>query len=128
MWDKHSSLKSNIEAVLDLSLPTFCKSSGGVLAAENAGGADCAICYNYRRPVAAGREGSNRERAMEVDPVGMEDSRDAPGVYCDNEACGKPFHKECLREWLVSDATTRQSFGKLFGACPYCSSPISVAR
>lgn len=127
---------------------------------------------------------------------------DTPDINCDNTACGKPFHRRCLVEWLNSggrpawengggeqglsgvaaclltacaqflrllsntcpvapaclprclclgrhamllslihavrcnvplvapappaDASTRQSFNTLFGACPYCSAPITV--
>ena len=51
---------------------------------------------------------------------------EAPDVNCDNANCGKPFHRRCLVEWLNADTSTRQSFNTLFGACPYCSAPITV--
>jgi E3 ubiquitin-protein ligase FANCL len=49
-----------------------------------------------------------------------------PEHNCDNVGCGRPFHSACLREWLQATSTTRQSFDTLFGACPYCSAPITV--
>ncbi len=33
---------------------------------------------------------------------------------------------QCLVEWLNADTATRSSFNTLFGACPYCSDPITV--
>ncbi len=27
---------------------------------------------------------------------------DTPDINCDNAACGKPFHRRCLVEWLNS--------------------------
>ena len=49
-----------------------------------------------------------------------------PAHSCDNEACGRPYHAECLAEWLRADPSTQQSFNTLFGACPYCAAPITV--
>lgn len=51
---------------------------------------------------------------------------DVPGINCSNPSCGKPFHRQCLAEWLLADTTTRSSFNTLFGTCPYCSDPITV--
>ena len=36
------------------------------------------------------------------------------------------YHKSCLCEWLRALPSTRQSFNRLFGECPYCSKPITV--
>ncbi len=112
LWRPEESLLVNLEALLGAPLPAAA-AAGGV-AAEDVG-ADCAICYNYRRP---------REDGEGV--LGADDEGDVPEVCCDQPTCGKPFHRLCLREWLAADATARQSFDTLFGACPYCSGPISV--
>ena len=63
---------------------------------------ECGICYSYRLETAV------------------------PENICDNSKCNKVFHSVCLTEWLRSIPTTRQSFDVLFGACPYCSTPISI--
>ncbi len=44
---------------------------------------------------------------------------------CESGTCGRPFHSQCLSEWLAAVPTTRRSFGMLFGTCPYCSHPIT---
>ena len=45
---------------------------------------------------------------------------------CPNPKCARPYHGRCLREWLLSVSTSRQSFRTIFGDCPYCSQPITV--
>ena len=47
-----------------------------------------------------------------------------PEIACDG--CSKPFHKACLYEWLSALPSTRSSFNRLFGECPYCSRPVTV--
>jgi E3 ubiquitin-protein ligase FANCL len=133
LWQPAGLLRENLCALLGAPLPE--KNSNGEdrgIVAEDVG-AECAICYNYRRPV-EGEDGDDggEDVAMAVEQQGIlennnkEDQGDVPEINCDNAACGKPFHRLCLREWLAADATTRQSFDTLFGACPYCSSPIAV--
>lgn len=107
-WQAGRLLRENLEAVLGVALP---QRQGAD--AEDAS-ADCAICYAYRLPPAEGQL-----------PAGGEEG-ESPDINCDNAACGKPFHRRCLVEWLNSDTSTRQSFNTLFGACPYCSAPITV--
>lgn len=135
LWRAAGTLRENLCALLGAPLPE--KDSVGVgedgaIVAEDVG-AECAICYNYRRPV-EGRDGGcgcdedqfMAEARNGENKVAEQDQGDVPEINCDNSACGKPFHRLCLREWLAADATTRQSFDTLFGACPYCSSPIAV--
>ena len=64
---------------------------------------ECGICYTYR----------------------LEDR--VPDVACDLEKCAKPYHKECLAEWLRALPDTRESFGTITGKCVYCEEPISVS-
>ena len=61
---------------------------------------ECAVCYMY-----------------DLDGC-------VPEIACDG--CSKPFHKACLYEWLSALPSTRQSFNRLFGECPYCSRPVTV--
>ncbi|KAL4418745.1 hypothetical protein ABPG77_006418 [Micractinium sp. CCAP 211/92] len=111
LWQEGRTLRENLEAVLELRLP---ERQGGDT--EDAS-ADCAICYAYRLLP---------EAAASAPAAAVADEGDTPDINCDNAACGKPFHRRCLVEWLNSDASTRQSFNTLFGSCPYCSAPITV--
>lgn len=136
-WRAAGMLRENLSALLGAPLPEKDSGSGGEdggIVAEDVG-AECAICYNYRRPVEGGDGGGSggceddqlmAEARNIEDVVADQNLGDIPEINCDNAACGKPFHRLCLREWLAADATTRQSFDTLFGACPYCSSPIAV--
>ena len=141
LWHPSGNLRENLSTLLGAPLPGKNTGDGsglegqGILAEDV--GAECAICYNYRRPVEdddGGEEKEERDHTMADDGNDNEINNnqnellqgDVPEINCDNAACGKPFHRLCLREWLAADATTRQSFGSLFGACPYCSSPIAV--
>jgi len=90
-------VRLNLEAVLGLSFPTPLQASSEG-AEEYA--VECAVCYMY-----------------DLDGV-------VPEVAYDG--CKKPFHKSCLGEWLRALPSTRQSFNRLFGECPYCSRPITV--
>ena len=63
---------------------------------------DCAMCYSYKL-----------------------DGK-IPDETCDNPSCARPFHRACLHEWFRGLTDTRQSFGKLFGRCPYCETDLSV--
>lgn len=74
----------------------------------------CGICYAFR--------------LSDGDPTNDNFVKEGsiPDRACDNGNCGRPFHTNCLVEWLRSITTTRQSFDVLFGNCPYCSHPIAV--
>lgn len=99
MWDTSGTVlpRANIEKVLGIALP---KPQAGN--AEESGG-ECGICYAYR----------------------IEDR--VPDVACDRAECARPYHRECIVEWLKALPDTRQSFDTLFGKCPYCEEGISVA-
>lgn len=97
LWNPARSVRANLEDVLDLKFPTQQQASS-----EGADdySVECAVCYMY-----------------ELDGC-------VPEVACDG--CKKPFHQSCLGEWLRALPTTRQSFNRLFGECPYCARPITV--
>ncbi|KAI4998199.1 hypothetical protein ZWY2020_053541 [Hordeum vulgare] len=73
--------------------------------------ADCGICYATHLPV--------------DDELGTQ-SGCAADYKCENPSCSRAFHSVCLRDWLRTITTTRQSFDVLFGNCPYCSEPVAV--
>lgn len=122
-WQAGRSLRENLEAVLELALP---QRAGADV--EDAS-ADCAICYAYRLPPLEGApEGEEGERArgravarlavlqLSGYPSPPACSRrspragEAPEMSCDNGACGKPFHRRCLVEWLSSGALAWLAF------------------
>ncbi|GAB4817921.1 hypothetical protein N2152v2_004967 [Parachlorella kessleri] len=108
-WQADRLLRENLEAILEQALPS--REAGAEAGQQEDISAECAICYAYRllQPDAeAGAEG------------------EAPDINCSNASCAKPFHRQCLVEWLNADTATRSSFNTLFGACPYCSDPITV--
>eukprot|EP00240_Pyramimonas_obovata_P003870 CAMPEP_0118952110 /NCGR_PEP_ID=MMETSP1169-20130426/54250_1 /TAXON_ID=36882 /ORGANISM="Pyramimonas obovata, Strain CCMP722" /LENGTH=376 /DNA_ID=CAMNT_0006899277 /DNA_START=270 /DNA_END=1400 /DNA_ORIENTATION=- len=99
-WNASRLPRLNLEAALQMPLP-----ARGTSELEDVS-SDCAICYAYN--------------------ITMDDGEYVPEHNCDNPGCGRPYHACCLREWLQANSDTRQSFNVLFGACPYCSAPISV--
>lgn len=90
---------------------------GGGQAVGGESGAECGICYSYHLPLDDDAGGGE-------DGGGGDGEGAAPDMAC--EGCGMPFHRRCMREWLQSDANARQSFRTLFGACPFCSAPVTL--
>lgn len=134
LWQSDRLVRENIEDVIGIKLISKNERMVDGGKENTAGplpdlGVDCAICYNYRR-LDGDVERANPTRApdaIELDrPDETHKEGELPEICCENATCGKPFHRSCLREWLAADTTTRQSFGKMFGACPYCSAPISA--
>lgn len=104
-WLNERSFAENLAILLESNLPgppKECKEEEQV---------DCGICYAQYLPL--------------DDELGS-DSGNAPDYRCDNLCCSRAFHSVCLRDWLRSITTTRQSFDVLFGNCPYCSDPVAV--
>ncbi|KAJ1972855.1 hypothetical protein H4R35_004445 [Dimargaris xerosporica] len=95
-WDSCLSFHHNLEAMLGIKLPEKSVSRQSDLNAE------CGICYTYQ---------------LKNQP---------PTELCPNDKCRRPFHQQCLLEWLRADPSSRQSFNIVFGACPYCSEEIST--
>ncbi|XP_058069631.1 uncharacterized protein LOC131218820 isoform X2 [Magnolia sinica] len=104
-WMSDKPFPENLASVLESAIPgppNVCKDDQQV---------DCGICYAYYLPV--------------DDELGaLSGSR--PDYTCDNPNCSRAFHSVCLGDWLRTITTTRQSFGVLFGNCPYCSEPVVV--
>eukprot|EP00026_Physarum_polycephalum_P004718 Phypoly_transcript_04741.p1 GENE.Phypoly_transcript_04741~~Phypoly_transcript_04741.p1 ORF type:complete len:368 (+),score=56.28 Phypoly_transcript_04741:925-2028(+) len=99
LWDTEARLLENMQKVLAITFPSPQTSNRDEFLVE------CAICYAYR----------NEDGAI-------------PDRVCDFAKCSKPFHRVCLFNWLKDVPTSRQSFGTIFGTCPNCRSPISVAK
>ncbi|KAG6504142.1 E3 ubiquitin-protein ligase FANCL-like isoform X2 [Zingiber officinale] len=104
-WSSDKPFHENLATLLERQLP------GPPVLHKDEDQIDCGICYARYLPV--------------DDELGA-DSGSAPDYTCDNPSCRKAFHSICLRDWLHSITTTRQSFGVLFGDCPYCSEPVAV--
>ncbi|XP_028398537.1 E3 ubiquitin-protein ligase FANCL-like [Dendronephthya gigantea] len=95
-WDPGRSVLVNLENLLEAKFPSRQTSQKEDFSQE------CGICYAYRLDNAI------------------------PESACDDPRCGKPFHTNCLYEWLRSLPSSRQSFNIIFGECPYCNKPITV--
>ncbi|XP_020585678.1 E3 ubiquitin-protein ligase FANCL [Phalaenopsis equestris] len=105
-WSNERSFMENLAIVLENNLlgpPKECKKGEEQI--------DCGICYAHYLP--------------HDDELGG-NSGNSPDYKCDNCCCSRVFHTVCLRDWLRSITTTRQSFDVLFGNCPYCSDPVAV--
>lgn len=93
-WNVQDSLAQNLEYVLQIQFPKPQTSNKDEFTM------DCGICYCYR--------------LKEV----------APDRVCENQKCSKPYHNECLLEWLRSLPMSNQSFNTIFGTCSYCQEHI----
>ncbi|KAG2535563.1 hypothetical protein PVAP13_9NG123700 [Panicum virgatum] len=106
-WDTKKKFHENLAGVLDFALPA----PPSVSSVRDDEQADCGICYAKHLPV--------------DDELGAH-SGCATDYTCENPSCSRALHSVCLRDWLRSITTTRQSFDVLFGNCPYCSDPVAV--
>lgn len=83
-----------------------------VTADEEDIGAECSICYAFYLPGPSGGADSS--------------GGSIPEESCSAPRCGRLFHKQCLVEWLQSDASSTRAFNTLFGQCPFCTNTISI--
>lgn len=104
-WINEKPFPNNLANVLEITLP------GHPDVKMDDQQIDCGICYAQYLPV-------------DDELGGMSGS--PPDYTCDSPNCNRAFHSLCLRDWLRSITTTRQSFDVLFGNCPYCSGPVAV--
>ncbi|XP_046546100.1 E3 ubiquitin-protein ligase FANCL-like isoform X2 [Haliotis rubra] len=95
-WNVHCSILENLQTVLETTLPSPKTSSREKFTLE------CGICYSYRLGEAI------------------------PDNVCGDQCCGQTFHHQCLYEWLRGLPSSRQSFNRIYGECPFCSKPITV--
>ncbi|XP_012079473.2 E3 ubiquitin-protein ligase FANCL isoform X2 [Jatropha curcas] len=104
-WKKDRTFLENLASVLETQLPKPPNIHKNDLQFE------CGICYAECLPI--------------DDEFGPR-SGTRTDYMCDNSNCNRAYHSVCLRDWLRSITTTRQSFDVLFGNCPYCSEPVAV--
>ncbi|KAJ1909321.1 hypothetical protein IWQ60_011237 [Tieghemiomyces parasiticus] len=108
-WDSGSrSFRSNLQSLLGVDLPASITTHAGGRGEAGATEAaefmvECGICYAYQ----------------------LKD-HEVPDQLCPNPKCHRPFHRQCLVDWLRANPSTRQSLGILFGECPYCSEEITT--
>ncbi|KAG1366685.1 putative E3 ubiquitin-protein ligase FANCL [Cocos nucifera] len=105
-WTKDKPFHENLATLLETTLPR-----PHAVSNKNDEQVDCGICY---------------ARYLPLDDEFGDNSGSAPDYTCENLSCSRAFHTVCLRDWLRSITTTRQSFDVLFGNCPYCSEPVAV--
>jgi E3 ubiquitin-protein ligase FANCL len=101
-WSMQLSIKDNLERSLGICLPSPPSEACDIELVE------CSICYTHDLPTENG-------------------SSEFPDAVCDNLPCGRHYHGSCLHDWLHSLPSSRKSFDRLVGTCPYCSEPISAA-
>jgi E3 ubiquitin-protein ligase FANCL len=99
LWNMGELPRLNLQRLLQLEFPPNTARSRDVFNLE------CGICYSYT--------------PLEGEGI--------PDQMCENSRCGRGFHHACLLNWLRAVPVSRQSFQTLFGACPYCSEPISIS-
>ncbi|GMF23440.1 unnamed protein product [Phytophthora lilii] len=116
-WDETCSLQSNLENVLQVTLPSPKTSKPEEFAVE------CGICYSYRLE---GETVEDNNEDAAATKVTTEQGSRIPDRLCENPNCNRPFHVKCLYEWLHALPTSRQSFHAVFGECPYCREAISA--
>lgn len=117
-WDETRSLQKNLEAVLEVTLPSPKTTKPEEFAVE------CGICYLYRLE---DEDESNEEvREDNQHKIATEQGSRIPDRLCENANCNRPFHAKCLFDWLRALPTSRQSFHTVFGECPYCRETISA--
>ncbi|XP_027179295.1 E3 ubiquitin-protein ligase FANCL isoform X2 [Coffea eugenioides] len=102
---KDRSFSENLTSILDIELPQPPE------VRKDDRQTECGVCYAQYLPI--------------DDELGSK-SGSATDYTCENNNCSRAFHSVCLRDWLRSITTTRQSFDVLFGNCPYCSNPVAV--
>jgi hypothetical protein len=102
-WERERSVRENLKLCLGATeLPTPSKQ-------PEHDGNECGICFSDLW------EDETTTRTEMVD------------ISCERESCGRVYHSHCLRKWLESLASSRVSFDRLLGVCPYCKAePISV--
>ncbi|XP_035233205.1 E3 ubiquitin-protein ligase FANCL-like [Stegodyphus dumicola] len=94
LWSEYESVLHNLQQVLEIEFPSPSSSVKEEFCLE------CGICYSYQLGDAI------------------------PDMTCDDPNCNQPFHHACLYEYIRMLPDVRSSFNKLFGECPYCSTPL----
>lgn len=147
LWSNDKSVKENLELMLGFVLPSKnidSKSEQDNLCEE------CGICYTYSisNPSESNQNiymKNNNSNSNTISYLRNNDSMNndnnkssnsfsntiktsvsVPDQACGNPRCCKIYHFSCLVDWLRSLASSKTSFGTMFGSCPYCQEAISV--
>ena len=109
------SIRENLRAILNVDLPKRDNDS----AANSEFSSECGICYTYSIPssITTGNDHVPRE---------SKDRSQFPDQICPNPRCSKIYHHVCILDWLQSLTSSKISFGKMFGQCPYCNESITI--
>jgi len=90
---------------------------------------ECGICYAFNSSDSSDSSGSCRttyNTSTHEQAHVQTHAQTLPDQVCPNANCGKMYHRRCLTEWLQAVPSSKQSFGSVFGSCPYCNAWISV--
>lgn len=120
LWNTERSLRENMEACLNVSLPsknepdesrTLSDNPPETTNHEESDGLECGICL--------------AEELSREDNEDLLESVEVPSITCENQSCNRPYHPTCLHTWLDSLPSSRLAFDVLLGNCPYCKEPIA---
>lgn len=144
LWQEAQSVRENLQAVLQVSLPApkpgAPKGCAAVLAA--AGGLQHQEGTTSSQVEAGQDSDSSMDQDEEEgepgacaicyalhlpDPLRPDEIGAAPSVTCPAALCGRAFHAACLAEWLGALPSSRRVFDTIFGCCPFCQGPIGVS-
>lgn len=103
-WSMQCSFRENLQRGLGIKLPLPPSARSSTIQDTSL---ECGICYTHDLPTENGL-------------------REFPQIVCDNEPCKRFYHETCLGDWLFSLPSSRKSFDRIIGTCPYCSEPISA--
>jgi E3 ubiquitin-protein ligase FANCL len=122
-WNVLNSVKQNLEQVLEIQFISPKEHN------TNDFNIECNICYSYIEPSIATTSvrtaGARTNNNIQNHDGSGYDGR-TPDEICPNANCNRLYHHSCLKGWLQSLPSSRNSFGTLFGECPYCQESISI--
>ena len=109
------SIRENLRAILNVDLPK--RDKDPLINSEFS--SECGICYTYSIP-------SSISVGNDIAPEEGKNRSQFPDQICPNPNCSKIYHHVCILDWLQSLPSSRISFGKIFGQCPYCNESITI--
>lgn len=110
------SIRENLQVILDIDLPK--RDKDPVVNSEFS--SECGICYTHS--ISASHTAAGDDRGSS----GSKDRSLFPDQMCPNPKCSKMYHHVCILDWFQSLPSSRISFGKMFGQCPYCNESITI--
>ncbi|KAK5582234.1 hypothetical protein RB653_003817 [Dictyostelium firmibasis] len=126
-WFERCSPVDNFQKMLELSFPL--KSIDDTLIEEII--IQCSICYAHHLPqpiLEQQQKDMNNNNNNNNGDNSIKSMTSLPNVTCNNIKCSKQFHYHCISEWLFSLPTTVIGSSTINGACPYCSSKMTIEK